>query len=462
MTANGLGNFCECAAAPKLCGKSTGTCKDNESRILYAGKNLCWPLRLDPLRRLSVFVLSSVLTAYAAGRILSDRAYEANPSQEPALCEFSLCGNDFLIPIASQSLLGGTRAALQSATADFREALRRDPASPFRWCDLAEALQQSGDAASARYCMARAIERGPHSPYVLLRAGNLDLQLGETQEALQRLSRVLEVVPDYDPIIFASYARFVGSTGEVLRQGIPNSRRAAQSYFRYLLREGGEKDLQLVWDWLSSRSFTDAALAGEYTDVLLKRRNYEGAARVWRGQFEGVEPQQTQADWAFNGDFERDFTGCRLDWRIEPAKGAEAALDRGVAYSGARSLRIRFDGTENVDYRHVSEAVLLKPGRYRLQAYVRAEDLTTDEGVGLRIVDPESPARLDVSTPSVSGTSDWKKVEAVFNVPSHVGLAELQVVRRPSLKFDNLIAGAAWVDAVALLPAGQPAQARPR
>jgi hypothetical protein len=421
-----------------------------------------WSLRLDPLRRLSVFALSFFLTAYAAGRILSDRAYAANPNQEPALCRFGVCGNDFLIPIASQSLLGGTRAALQAAALGFREALRRDPASPFRWCDLAEAFQELGEAASARYCMARAIERGPHSPYVLLRAGNLDLELGETQEALRRLARVLEIVPDYDPVIFASYARFVGSAREVLREGIPNNRRAAQSYFRYLLRDGGESDLQLAWDWLSARSFTDVALAGEYADVLLKRRNYESAARVWRSQFEGGMPQQTQSDRAFNGDFERDFTGCRLDWRIEPAKGAQAALDRTVSYSGARSLRIRFDGTENVDYRHVFEAVPLKPGRYRLQAYVRTEDLTTDEGIGLRIVDPQSPARLDVSTPSVTGTSDWKKVEAVVNVPGYIGLAELQVVRRPSMKFDNLIAGAAWVDAVALLPEGRPALAQGR
>jgi hypothetical protein len=81
---------------------------------------------------------------------------------------------------------------------------------------------------------------------------------------------------------------------------------------------------------------------------------------------------------------------------------------------------------------------------------VRAEQITTDQGIGFRIVDAEEPGRLDVKTPRLSGTHDWTSIETRFIVPQQTRLVEVQVIREPSLKFDNKISGTAWVDDVRL------------
>jgi hypothetical protein len=83
---------------------------------------------------------------------------------------------------------------------------------------------------------------------------------------------------------------------------------------------------------------------------------------------------------------------------------------------------------------------------------VRTERLTTDEGIGFRILDPTAASRLDVKTERVTGTSDWRKIDQVFEVRPQTRLIQIQVVRQPSLKFDNNISGTVWIDTVQLTP----------
>jgi len=130
-----------------------------------------------------------------------------------------------------------------------------------------------------------------------------------------------------------------------------------------------------------------------------------------------------------------------------------AARDRHPNPNGSWVLRLDFDGQVNLDYGDVKQQVVVRPGPYRFRARVRAEHLTTDQGVGFRLFDPKKRHRLDIDTPHVSGTSDWKRVEKDFTIPPGTELIEVRVVRRPSFKFDNKIAGTVWIDDVSLAPA---------
>lgn len=101
-------------------------------------------------------------------------------------------------------------------------------------------------------------------------------------------------------------------------------------------------------------------------------------------------------------------------------------------------------------YNHVSQREVVKPGTYRFEAEMRASEITTDQGVGFRIVDAEDGRRLDVRTERLRGTTDWRRVELRFRTPERTKLVEIQVVREPSLKFDNKISGTVWIDEVVL------------
>src|SRR5881397_1254392 len=142
-----------------------------------------------------------------------------------------------------------------------------------------------------------------------------------------------------------------------------------------------------------------------------------------------------------DGDFESKPGGSSFDCRVTTFKGVEVARDSAVSCSGSSSLRIRFEGKENLSYSHVSQMAVVKPGSYLFRAQVRTEGITTDEGVGFRIFDAESSARLDIRTENLVGTSGWRKVEERFRVPEQTRAVQIQMVRQPSWKFDNRISG---------------------
>jgi hypothetical protein len=65
----------------------------------------------------------------------------------------------------------------------------------------------------------------------------------------------------------------------------------------------------------------------------------------------------------------------------------------------------------------------------------------------------EAANRLSFTTKPVLGSTDWTLVEHPFTVPpTGAGLVDIQLVRTPSLRFDNLIRGTLWMDAVRIGP----------
>ena len=110
--------------------------------------------------------------------------------------------------------------------------------------------------------------------------------------------------------------------------------------------------------------------------------------------------------------------------------------------SGRSSLRLDFDGTQNVDFHHVAQHVSSPPGRYRLSAWIRTADLSTDQGVAL--------AFHGVSTAALNGTHDWTEVHADITVAASTPPGDIQVVRQHSLRFDSKPHGTVWIDDVTL------------
>ncbi|MEK7404203.1 MAG: hypothetical protein AAB225_03770 [Acidobacteriota bacterium] len=341
-------------------------------------------------------------------------------------------------------------AASPAALLRLHEALGRDLGSPDRWCDLAEALAQSQQTAKARYCFRRAVELGPNIPPILMRAANSHFAAGEPLLALPYTARIMELVSEYDAIIFSYYDRLVPNVKDILPH-IKANRRALASYFRHLISVGRGEAADIAWTWLAGQSFADDRLAGEYVDFLVRRRQHQRAAQAWAGHLGGRAGGYPKSTLLFNGGFESEPTGAAFDWRVTPLQGVD--VERvASAREGRSALRISFAGTANVPYSHVSQSAWIGPGRYRLRGFVRTEDITTDQGILLCLFDAESAARLSVETAQLKGANAWTPLETAFTVPADTSLVIVQVCRRPSRKFDNKIRGTAWIDSVSLEP----------
>jgi tetratricopeptide (TPR) repeat protein len=397
--------------------------------------------------RVLALALSAVLAVYAPAWILFETSYRSDPAAERLFCKFGICDTDAVLAKLAAAQ-GGNRAALP--TDELVAALGRDPAEPVRWCDLGEALARRGQLERARHCFSNALALGPYVPTVLIRASDFYFDQHDEKLALEQNARVLEKTSTYDDSIFQWYRAKNIPVANVLSDGLAGDRRAAQAYLRYWMALDKVENSTAAWNWILSHSLADERLARDYVNFLFGHQQYEAAAQSWARFLGDHRAGYLDTNWIYNGDFESEPEGLAFDWRMEGlGDDVEVARDASVAHTGAYSLRIRFAGKTNVNYGNTFETAFVIPGTYRFEAFVRTERITTDEGIGFHIY-AEGPG-LDIKTEKLVGTNDWKKVERVITVPTGVRLLQVRVIREPSLKFDSLIAGTAWIDSVRLV-----------
>jgi hypothetical protein len=399
--------------------------------------------------RLAMLTAGLVLLASAVAGILFTRG-EAE-GEVPEYVRF--LAPSYLLEREAAELVGREGPESLGRAEDLlREAVRRDPSNAYRWAALGENALAMERADGARLCMTRAAELGPNVAPILIRAANLHFALDEPGAAMRYGRRILALIPDYDAVVFALYARMDIPVEKVLAAGIPPAQRAAAAYFRNLLGRAPADECALAWRWLAAREWTGDKLASAYVDQLLARRDYPGAVRTWAGYLGKRRGAYPDGNRLFNGGFEAEFTPAALDWKLRPADGATAARASGVGHTGTSCVRVDFLGRTNVAFDHVSQTAVVEPGLYRFRAFVKTDDITTDQGVRFRIADAVSSERLEVITQGFTRTRDWTEVERPVRVPAGTRLVTVQVVRQASMKFDNKIRGTAWVDDVTLAP----------
>ena len=396
------------------------------------------------IRKLAV-ALAALLIVYPTAWIVFLSAFHSNPRAERLFCRIGICDTEAVLA-AGQS----GNAAAPPPAADAREFLRRDPASPHRWADLAESLMVASQVDLARYCFARAVDLGPNIPPVLWRAAVFYASQGETRKALQNSSRLLRKSTLDDRAVFDWYTDRSLPFEEILQYGIPPDPRSTRAYVRYLIGSGNISGSVRAWNLALARRFADDELARDFLNFLMQHKAYEQAAGSWAAYLGPRRNGYRESNWLFNGDFEIPASISPFDWQIEPHPEVDVLRDEEVAHSGSRSLRIHFRGGWNLNYANIRQITVVPPGWYRFEAYVRTEDLTTDQGIGFRIFDAENASRLDVRTEQLKGTHEWTRIERKFLVPQEAGLLQVEVVRPQSGRIDNQIRGTAWIDSVKL------------
>ena len=155
-----------------------------------------------------------------------------------------------------------------------------------------------------------------------------------------------------------------------------------------------------------------------------------------------------------NGNLQADILDGAFDWRVFPVKGVVVNQDSAGPTADARSLRIEFDGTQNLYYGSVLQFVPAQPHtKYTFSAFTRSQAITTEAGVGVQISDGYDPNKILGSTDPLIGTTPWSEQSFSFETPPDTHLLIVRIVRVPSQKLDNKIAGAFWLSRVSLTAA---------
>lgn len=339
---------------------------------------------------------------------------------------------------------------VQTAIRLYASVLQADSANPYRWTDLGSAFEAAQEMPEARLCYSRALQLSGEIPQIWLRDANFHIQAGEPEEALPSAGRVLRKVPDYDAVLFGYFDRLGLPTSAVLTE-IGTDPRATYSYAQYLIRGRKLDQASEVWRDAEARGFPDDGLASSYIDAMLAGHRYAEAWRDWVKYLDGRKGDYPDRNLVFNAGFETEPTGSAFDWRVRPSGEFDTTFDASAPQSGSRALRIRFHGTENVSYNNIMQEAFVTPGKYTFEAWIRAENITTNEGPRIELFDPESPSRFQFSTDSFGGTIAWSLVRQAITIPSGESLLAVRVVRHASQKIDSKIKGTFWMDSVSLV-----------
>jgi len=360
-------------------------------------------------------------------------------------------GPDLPARLGEQVLRGAGAGTPASAVALYISALQRDPASPYRWTDLGNALYSEGDSMRAAACFTRALQLGLRIPEVLMRVAEFDFAQSRPAEAFAAAARLVSLDPSFEEPVFQMYDWQQLRVSQVLEAGIPE-KRIALPYFEHLRKAGAPTQVAAAWQWLTARSWATPLLARGYVETELQSGKFEAAATAASVFLKPLDPGFLNPSLVFNGGFELPPDGSPLAWTMFPFDGIAVERDTSTAHSGAASLHLHFANAGNALFGHVLERLYPRPGRWRARAFIRTLDLTSGEGVRLLISDSDLPDRLYIQTPAVVGTRDWTMVETTFAVTPATHELKLQIFRPKAAGSDGVIHGDAWIDDISVVP----------
>ena len=337
--------------------------------------------------------------------------------------------------------------------------------------DLASACESLGETACADKEWEFLAELCPKVPVYQSHAAQSYLRTNRMDEALAHFERLLELDPSYGPESWFAL-RAVLDPDRIFQRTISGRADPALklSYVYFLSNQGDDDSAFRIWQFVvaenvaGNRAFSFSS-AKPYLERLLDLGRIGEAESVWRNLQRlkiVATPVASDADnLVFNGDFEQIPLNAGFDWRWS-GQNADLAIDFAAPapYHGAHCLRIDFTVDRNEEYEPVFQLVRVLPNRsYRLEAYVRSEEITSDTGPNLRVSDTQQASFPDMVSETTVGTTPWHPVHLSFSTGPDTQFVRLSVRRPRGRVFPTEISGTFWLDAVSLKntgPAPQP------
>jgi len=343
----------------------------------------------------------------------------------------------------------------------YRRAVELDPHSPYYKLDLASALEMNGDDAEAEKYFRAAQENYPISAEVSWRYGNFLLRQQRLPEAYAEIHRAVMVDPKLLPLAVSRAWHSDPNVRVLLDQILPNTAEGDWQALSYLIQAQEAAASMAVWNHLMGlKPRIDWRIVYAFIDLMTNQDRFDEAGSVWKQALAAdgtFPPASSDGSLVFDGGFESDPSNGGFGWRQQNVQGADFDFDTEEKHSGLRSARIIFDRTQNIDFGHLFQWVLVEPStRYRFRGFLRTDHISTDSGMKFEIKDPRRPKGLDVLTSNETGTLPWTMEQTEFTTGPQTHLIYVILRRMASTHFDNQIGGTVWADDVAIVPAGAP------
>jgi hypothetical protein len=333
-----------------------------------------------------------------------------------------------------------------------QQAIKRTPLQQDYWLHLAMIFQNMDQKEDSERALEKAILVFPTGYRGRWMAGNLLLQQGAPEKALPHFSYILAHYPDESRSIYDLWEMVTKDSDFILKKLIPKDYPSLRQYLIYLYEEREKEKAQQVWSRIESLGFQPSRKDTiRHIEFLITQGEVREAFQVWRKQatVEGI-PVPNNGNLINNPGFEMEAgLGSGFDWIINPTPGAEVSVDHSVAFEGKSSLKIRFNGRENIDFHHVYQWISWKPHTdYHLKANVKTEGVAAQSGPRMEVSGIDSV--LYGVSESFTGDNDWKELKIAFRTPAQSQGGLLRVRRQKTKNSDRVIPGTIWIDDVGL------------
>jgi len=337
-----------------------------------------------------------------------------------------------------------------------RRATELSPHSQRYWSHLASACESNGDTKCADTAWERLAKLCPSVPLYRWHAGKSYLGTNRLDESLVQFRGLLDLDPEYAPQVW--YALLDVQRPDTIFLELLADRtdlKIKVEYAKFLSDQGNDNDAFRVWRHVAESSGTVSfSTTKPYLERLIALDRIDEAESVWRDlqRTGAVRASKGNGNLIFNGDFEQAPLNAGFDWR-QSDHTTYLSIDfaSSDAYQGARCLRVDFTGNRNEVYEPAYQVIPILPNHiYKLEAYVRSEDITSDTGPYLRVSDPQHLSFEDALSETTVGTTPWHSLRLSFSTGPEAQSARLSIWRPRGRTFPMGISGTFWVDSVSL------------
>ncbi len=340
----------------------------------------------------------------------------------------------------------------QKAREYLRKAIERNPLEQSYYLDLAKVLNRMGEKKESERALEKAVLVFPTGYQGRWVSGNLLLQQGAVEKTFPHFTYILANYPNQTSLVYDVLFKAIDDTDFILEKIVPKDPSSVNYYLAYLYEIGDKESAKKAWVKRVSYGIKkDRAGTLRHIEFLIAQGDLDEAFRVWKArlQEEGLS-LPPDGNLITNGGFEKkEVLGGGFDWKITPVPGAEISFDPSVASEGKSSLKIVFNGKENVDFQNVCQIVALKPNsEYVLKTHMKTKSITTKSGIRIEITGIGPP--FHGVSESLTGENQWKELVVSFRTPPQSRGGLVKIRREKTDKFDRYISGTVWIDDIQL------------
>ena len=367
-------------------------------------------------------------------------------------------GNPELWTDKARSQVFSMRGLESSQAPDtFLRAAHLNPFDPVNWDGLVTAELQNLEPNKAEAVFQAWLKTLPYSPVASWRFGNFLIVQGRLQEAFPYLKSAAAASPKLHYPLYDLAWKVVADPEVILHDLVPATSDGYNDYLAYLVQIHGigpTDNFDNVWEKVRNiHSKRSVSVGYIYAYAVASVGLGPEASKVWTDLLAdtGRTSAKPAGELLTNGDFEAGLPDVGLDWRLVPGPGYKIELDDSVAQSGSYSLRVIFDGTANPDFAGVWQFATVEPNRsYRLRAYVKTEDVTTDSGIRFQVSAVKGSPGETFFSKDLLGTNPWSLEQLDFRTGPQTQVVQVYLRRLPSNKLMNVISGKVWIDNLSL------------